>query len=280
MNWPVNLNLKSPYWQQYAPDIRIFLILIPLIAGFNYYLTYSNIRLNSFLLLTFTIDTLQGYLAWLVVRHIIIRLDRFMPYERQFLKRLFMQIALTTLSGLIVISATTEIVSLIFKGELAPLDFYTFDLFIIGVWFLVINGLYISIYFYNKTTPGKPKDVKPVSGTPALVTRVGNTEIVLPCRDIKCIFRQGDYAVAVTREDKQHLLDNSLNEIFELLPAETFYRLNRQTIMHRDFIKGYRIMPNRRLLVLLTDMELDTEQYISRTKAPEFKKWFSLPQGI
>lgn len=280
MNWPVNLKFKSPYWQQYAPDIRIFLILIPLIAGFNYYLTYSNIRFNSFLLLTFTIDTLQGYLAWLVVRHIIIRLDRFMPYEQQFMKRVVMQIAFTTLSGLVVISATTEIVSLIFKGELAPLDFYTFDLFIIGVWFLVINGLYISIYFYNKSSSVKREDAASEALARSLVTRVGNTEIVLPCRDIKCVFRQGDYAVAVTREDEQHLLDDSLNEISQLLPADTFYRLNRQTIMHRDFIKGYRTMPNRRLLVLLTNMDLDEEQYISRTKAPEFKKWLSLPQGI
>jgi hypothetical protein len=44
----------------YHPDIRIFLVAIPLISAFNYYLTYTNIQPNGFLLLTFTIDTIMG----------------------------------------------------------------------------------------------------------------------------------------------------------------------------------------------------------------------------
>ncbi len=59
----------------YHPDIRIFLVAIPLISAFNYYLTYPNIHFNGYLLLTFTIDTLQGYLAWWAVRSIILKLD-------------------------------------------------------------------------------------------------------------------------------------------------------------------------------------------------------------
>lgn len=31
---------------RYHPDVIIFLILIPIISGINYYLTYSNIRPN------------------------------------------------------------------------------------------------------------------------------------------------------------------------------------------------------------------------------------------
>lgn len=41
------------------PDIPLFLLLIPFIAVFNYWLTYSNIKFNWFLLITFTIDTVQ-----------------------------------------------------------------------------------------------------------------------------------------------------------------------------------------------------------------------------
>jgi len=38
-----------------------FLIAIPLINAINYYLTYYHFHFNLFLLLTFTIDTVQEY---------------------------------------------------------------------------------------------------------------------------------------------------------------------------------------------------------------------------
>ncbi len=50
---------ESPYF----PDIHVFLTLIPLISAFNYYLTYSNIRFNWFLILTFLIDTVTSGLG-------------------------------------------------------------------------------------------------------------------------------------------------------------------------------------------------------------------------
>ncbi|WP_373398287.1 hypothetical protein V8V91_00535 [Algoriphagus halophilus] len=58
--------------QKYHPDILLFLWLIPFISAFNYSLTYSNIQWNGFLLMTYTIDTVQGYLAWLCVRWMIL----------------------------------------------------------------------------------------------------------------------------------------------------------------------------------------------------------------
>ena len=52
-------------------DVPLFLVLIPCINALNYYLTYSHIAFNWHTVLTFTIDTLQGYAAWLAIRAII-----------------------------------------------------------------------------------------------------------------------------------------------------------------------------------------------------------------
>ena len=133
----------------YHPDVVLFLILIPFISAFNYYLTYSNIQFNGFLLLTFTIDTVQGYGAWWAVRAFVIYLDKKLPYETGLSKRIAIQLPTTLFIGLAVISALTEIVSLIAKGKPAPLQFYTIDLFIISIWFFVINGIYIGLHFYR-----------------------------------------------------------------------------------------------------------------------------------
>ncbi|CAN5350301.1 hypothetical protein BH09BAC4_BH09BAC4_52310 [soil metagenome] len=45
------------------PDVPLFLVLIPLINAYNYYLTYTHIRLGWFLVVTYLIDTLTGYVA-------------------------------------------------------------------------------------------------------------------------------------------------------------------------------------------------------------------------
>jgi len=95
----------------YYPDLWLFFIAIPFISGFNYILTYSNIQFNFFLLLTFTIDTVQGYLAWYAVRSIIIYLDGRIPYLPDLWKRLIIQIPLTSFTGLAIIALTTEMVS-------------------------------------------------------------------------------------------------------------------------------------------------------------------------
>ncbi|MGC4034343.1 MAG: hypothetical protein QM764_00180 [Chitinophagaceae bacterium] len=70
---------------------KILSIAIAFISAFNYYLTYTNIRFNWFLILTYTIDTIEGWLAWWAVRFIIIRLDKKMPYGNRPLRRILLQ---------------------------------------------------------------------------------------------------------------------------------------------------------------------------------------------
>ena len=67
--------------KRHASEIKLFLLLIPLINVFNYYLTYNNISLSWRTLLTFSIDTLEGYAAWAAVHFVILYLDQRMPFQ-------------------------------------------------------------------------------------------------------------------------------------------------------------------------------------------------------
>src|SRR6187549_2815881 len=88
-------------------DVKFFLIAIAFISAFNYYLTYTNIKFNWFLLFTYTIDTIQGWLAWGAVRSIILFLDKKLPYGYRPLKRILVQLLVTTTTGLLVIILLT-----------------------------------------------------------------------------------------------------------------------------------------------------------------------------
>jgi len=260
----------------YHPDVAIFLTIIPLISAFNYYLTYSNIQLSWFLLLTFIIDTAQGYLAWWGVRSFIFYLDRRIPHESGVRFRLIIQVFTTLVIGLVIIAVLTEITSLIAKGEMAPLSFYTVDLFIISIWFFVINGIYIGLRYFNlwKTSEERRLEEMKLKSNGVMVKQ-GKQELRFTFEELAGFCVEGEYSLAVHNSGKKYYLDQSLDKLEKTLPSTLFFRLNRQFILHRERITGFKRADNGKIIVQAGPMEnVPSEILVSRTKAPAFKRWF------
>jgi DNA-binding LytR/AlgR family response regulator len=264
----------------YHPDIAIFLILIPFISAFNYYLTYSNIQFSLFLLLTFAIDTVQGYLAWWGVRSFIFYLDKKWPYDRGFLSRSLIQLAGSLIIGLLIISVLTELVSWIAKGKPAPLNFYSIDLVIISIWFFVITGIYTGLRYYNLWQHSEAtRQEENRAKSEGLVVKQGKQEIRLNFKELAGFYVDEDYAVACHISGKKYYMGQSLDKIEKTLPKNNFFRLNRQFILHRQMVSGFSRSENGKILVLPNKHEsFPSEILISRTKAPAFKAWFR-PEG-
>ncbi len=260
----------------YYPDVTLFLIVIPFISAINYYLTYSNIRLSWFLLLTFSIDTVQGYIAWWFCRTFILFLDKKWPYEKGVLSRITIQLIATLVIGLGIISLLTELVSWIAKGRPAPLNFYSVDLFIIGIWFFVVNGIYVGLYYYNllKETERKQEEERRVK-LGGLLVKTGKQEVRLSFDDIAGFSVDGEYVGAVHLSGKRYFIDQSLDKVEKTIPPDLFFRLNRQFILHRKVVTGFRREENGKIIVLSNKTEsFPPEITVSRIKAPAFKEWF------
>lgn len=260
----------------YYPDVPLFLILIPFISAFNYYLTYTDIKLNGFLLLTFTIDTVQGYLGWLGARYFILYLDKKRPYSDGTTSRIAIQLAGTALIGLFIISILTELVSWIARGRPAPLHFYTRDLFIIGIWFFVINGIYIGLHYYREWRElAATRERENQARTGGIVVKHGRQDNRLAYAELSGFFVDEHYVIACHTNGKKYYLDQSLDKIEKGLPDTLFFRLNRQYIVHRQLVSGFKREENGKLLVLLQASEnFPPSVAVSRTKAPAFKRWF------
>lgn len=259
----------------YHPDWLIFLIAIPIISAINFHLTYSNIQFNSFFLTRFLIDTAQGYLAWWIVRMLIIKLDDFLPYAPNPLKRILIQTGLTSFSGLFFIALTTEILSLTVKNEWSPLEFYTQDLLIISIWFLVINGFYVGMYFYRQWQQNLPlADSKP-SIQEGLAVKSGKNNLVIKFDEILIIEVALDYVILRDISEMKYYLDLSLDKIEKMVPSAYFFRINRQVLAHRQIIKGFKKIENGKLLVQINrPMDIPNNLIISRNKAAAFRAWF------
>ena len=260
----------------YRPDVVLFLVLIPFISAFNYYLTYTNIRFGWFLLLTFTIDTVQGYLAWWAVRSFILWLDSKWPLRKEPLKRIAVQLISTVIIGLVIISLLTELTSWIAKGKPAPLSFYIVDLLIISVWFLVMNGVYIGLRYYNEWQRSEAiREEENRIKSDGILVKHGKQEIRVSFDDIAGFFVEDEYVAVCLMSGNKYLLDQSLDKTEKTIPATFFFRINRQFIVHRQLVTGFKRADNGKLLVQLqTHNNFPSEIQVSRIKAPAFKGWF------
>jgi len=226
--------------------------------------------------ITFSIDTVQGYVAWWVVRSFIHFLDKIWPIEKGGVYRIIVQLISTLFIGLFIISLLTELVSWIAKGKPAPLNFYLVDLFIIGIWFFVLNGIYIGMHFYNlwqKTEAERKNEKRAIAE--GLLVKSGKQEIKLNFDEIAGFSVEGDYVVVSDLNGKKYYLDQSLDRVEKTLPASQFFRLNRQYILHRQIITGFKREENGKIIVSSNRAEsFAPEIIVSRIKAPAFKAWF------
>jgi len=257
-------------------DIKFFLIAIVFINAFNYYLTYNNIRFNWFFILTFIVDTVQGWLGWWAMRSIIIYLDKKLPYGNKPLKRIGIQLLLTIPAGLLVISLLTELVSWIVRGRSVPLSFYLFDVFIISVWLLVINGIYIGMHYYSEWRQSemqRQEEKKVRAG--GYTVKHGKENRLITFNDILGFYAEEGYIVLLTWDNKKYFPDKSMDKIEEALPEELFFRLNRQYIVHRKALSGFKRTGDGKIEVQVNLVEnFPKAIQVSRTRAVSFKNWF------
>jgi len=257
-------------------DITFFIAVIPLINAFNYYLTYTRISFSIHTLITYLIDTFEGYAAWWVIRSIIVFLDRTLPYARNPLKRIGIQLILTTAAALGLIIIATECINAAAKDTPVPASFYRVDIFIFMIWSLVVNGIYIGLHYYiqfreSENLRHQEKQVRQEGFT----VKKGRQHLQILFTDITGIYVEGDYAILITYGGKKYVLDESLDAAEKQLPPELFFRLSRKYIINRHAIIGFERAEQSKLNILLAEFDhFPRTITVSRLKAPAFKIWF------
>jgi hypothetical protein len=255
---------------KYGDRLFVFLV-IPFISALNYYLTYSNVQWGFFLLLTFTLDTLEGYCAWFAARWVVKRLDERMPWETHMKKRLIVQIPIVAVVILGILIILTELVNYIARDKPIPTEFYTQDIFIFLIWALFFNFIYLALYFLRRYQ--QVKNAVPIkSEVNGLLVKTGKTQKWITFDTISFLYVSNELVYAHTGEGKIPLPGYTLDKIEKLLDGSVFFRANRQCIVTRPLVDLVRREENGKLAV---QIKVDGENtiMISRLRAPAFKKW-------
>jgi DNA-binding LytR/AlgR family response regulator len=254
-------------------DRWLIVLAVPLINILNYYLTYSSIVWGAHLVITFCIDTLEGYAAWYFARLLIIRFDRTLPWEDNFYKRSLIQFPIVCAAVLTVIISLTEIINFVATDHRVPTSFYTEDIFIYLIWAVFINVLYIALYFFYKYKERVSEQAKKAEPE-AILIKTGRTQKRISLNSFSFFFVSNELVYGVTPDGKNPLPGYTLDRLDKMLKPEQFFRINRQIIITRSVVDFVKKEENGKL-ALYVKASIENPIMISRLRAPAFKKWLA-----
>ncbi len=262
---------------------------VPVITAFEYYLTYDDIRFNGLFLYEVLSDALKILLIWQLLRWIVTRLDVRVPWAKGLLPRLAVQLPLTCLAGVALLTGLVHL-EYRFIRPYPVAHYFDFDVVIALIFLLLFNVLYVGLYFYDSYRRSQagmealagqlqaaavpPPVAAPPRKPDEVVVRVGAREVVIPLADILCLYSEEKETYLLHQDGKVYLLDASLDKLEAQLGPPVFFRANRKFIVTRRIIETVRPDTYGKLAVGLKPAARLPEQIsISRDKAAPFRDW-------
>lgn len=111
-----------------------------------------------------------------------------------------------------------------------------------------------------------------------LLVQQGSKMLPLSHDEIAFISSENKLTYITTHDGKRYLKNRSLDELESLLPQDTFFRINRQFIVHIEAVNSIHTQQSGKLKVHLAPLpSLNSEEgkntFVSRERVSEFKAW-------
>lgn len=102
--------------------------------------------------------------------------------------------------------------------------------------------------------------------------KIGQQIKVIPIVEIECFYSENKGTYLHTIDNRNYLLDTSLEVLESELNPKEFYRINRKFIVPMKAIKEIQVYTNSRLKIILPSYKED-EVIVAREKVSDFKTW-------
>ncbi|MDK2771108.1 MAG: LytTR family DNA-binding domain-containing protein [Flavobacterium sp.] len=102
--------------------------------------------------------------------------------------------------------------------------------------------------------------------------KVGNQIKVISIDEVECFYSENKGTYLHTLDNRDYLVDNSLEVVESELNPKDFFRINRKFIVPLKAIKEIQMHTNSRLKLILPTYKAD-EVIVARERVKEFKDW-------
>ena len=107
-----------------------------------------------------------------------------------------------------------------------------------------------------------------------LIPAKGDKLMPVRVSDLACFCIETGIVNVITFDGRIFRIDNTLDEISDMLDPDNFFRANRQYIISREAVKDIDFWFSGRLSLNLK-IETPEKIVLSKARVPEFKSWFS-----
>lgn len=102
--------------------------------------------------------------------------------------------------------------------------------------------------------------------------KIGKHLKVISVDEIECFFSENKGTYIHTFDNRNYLIESTLEVLEQELDAKQFYRISRKFIIPLKLIREIVVYSNSRLKVILPTYK-DDEVVVSREKVSDFKAW-------
>ncbi|MFK7049020.1 MULTISPECIES: LytTR family DNA-binding domain-containing protein [Flavobacterium] len=104
--------------------------------------------------------------------------------------------------------------------------------------------------------------------------KIGQQLKLIEIKEIECFYSQDKGTYLHTLDNRDYLIEGTLEQLENELNPEDFYRISRKFIVSLKSIKEIQIHSNSRLKLVLPSYK-DDEIIVARERVNDFKKWIS-----
>jgi DNA-binding LytR/AlgR family response regulator len=272
---PVKMQYKEKWlWLGGYPAAALAFLFFANDNGF-----YKLIRLPSFIPdLIFALAV--NYAVGIYISRLTLRLDKKMPWQEGFRKRLVRQILLGILLPLS-LSMLAEMIYLRSIGiPLASSSMLNLELPLAFIFLTLINSFYLVNYLlYQKKTEvitvKEPVFVTAPRPMEAIVVQNGFKEERIGLDQCALITSSQKILWLYTFEGDRYRMQGTLEEWEEKLKEAGFYRVNRQYLAAAKAILSAEQTDTRKLKLHFC-ISLDEDVYVSKQNAASFRQWWKM----
>ena len=104
------------------------------------------------------------------------------------------------------------------------------------------------------------------------LTKIGQRIRAIPTEKIAYFYTHDKLTYIVTFEKQKYIIDNTLEEVDQMLNPKQFFRVNRKFLVHFDAVSDIHPYFKGRVKLSLSP-EIDDDIVVSSEKTPLFKQW-------
>lgn len=102
--------------------------------------------------------------------------------------------------------------------------------------------------------------------------KIGQHLKMISCDTIECIYSENKATHIFTKDNRSYLLEETLDQLEQILEPKTFFRASRKFFINVNSIKDIISYTNSRLKLVLNNYS-ESEIIVSRERVKDFKNW-------